>query len=458
MDRATITAKQRDAILSLEEDHFGDLKAKEIAPAKLTRSVSAFANSSGGDIYIGVDEINKRTKKRKWRGFTDVEEANAHLQVIENMAPLANHYIATFLEIEDETGLVLQVQVQKTKDILESSNGTPYVRKSAQNLPVESEEALAQLKLDKGLSTFEDDTVNTDVADVTNSAPIIEFLINVIPTAEPEVWLRKQKLIVNGLPTVAAVLLFAEEPQAILPKRSGIKIFRYKTKEDEGDRDTLAFDPLTIEGPLYDLIYSAVEKTKELVEDIKKMGATGLEEVEYPEETLHEILTNAILHRDYSIATDTQIRIFDNRIEIQSPGRLPGHITVSNILEQQFARNPKLVRLINKFPNPPNKDVGEGLNTAFNAMRKLRLKDPEIIDQENNVLVHIRHQSLASPEETVVEYLENNDEITNRVAREITGIKSENTMKNVFIRLNKKDEIEPVPGKSGFRSAWQKKR
>ena len=215
---------------------------------------------------------------------------------------------------------------------------------------------------------------------------------------------------------------------------------------------------MTIEGAVYDLIYASVDKTKELIEDVKKLGPKGLEDVVYPEETLHEILTNAVLHRDYSIAADIHIRIFDNRLEVENPGKLPGHITLTNILDEQFARNPKIVRLINKFPNPPNKDVGEGLNTAFDAMRKLRLRDPEIIEKDNSVLVVIKHQSLASPEETVVEYLDNNDEITNRMGRELTGIKSENTMKNVFIRLHKKGLIEPVPGKSGFASAWQKKR
>jgi ATP-dependent DNA helicase RecG len=57
------------------------------------------------------------------------------------------------------------------------------------------------------------------------------------------------------------------------------------------------------------------------------------------------------------------------------------------------------VRIINKFPDPPNKDVGEGLNTAFQAMRKMRLKDPIIDERDNSVLVNIRHERLASPEE-----------------------------------------------------------
>ena len=182
-----------------------------------------------------------------------------------------------------------------------------------------------------------------------------------------------------------------------------------------------------------------------------------MEEVKYPDETLHEIVTNAILHRDYSIVADTQVRIYDNRIEIESPGRLPGHVTVKNILDTQSARNPAIVRLINKFPDPPNKDVGEGLNTAFDAMIKLRLKTPIIEEKGTSVLVTIRHEPLASPEQIVMEYLETNDYINNRSARELTGIRSENTMKNVFLRLKERGEIEQVPGRMvGPKAAWRK--
>jgi ATP-dependent DNA helicase RecG len=134
-----------------------------------------------------------------------------------------------------------------------------------------------------------------------------------------------------------------------------------------------------------------------------------MESVTYPQEALHEILTNAVLHRDYSVAADVQVRIFDNRVEIESPGTLPGHVTVKNIAKTQFARNPKIVRLINKFKNPPNKDVGEGINTAC----KLRLKIPVIEEREGSVVVTLRHESLASPEQMVMEYLASNAEITN---------------------------------------------
>jgi ATP-dependent DNA helicase RecG len=129
---------------------------------------------------------------------------------------------------------------------------------------------------------------------------------------------------------------------------------------------------------------------------------------------------------------------------------------VANIKTEQFARNPKLVRLINKFPNPPNKDVGEGLNTTFEAMDKLRLKPPVIEERENSVVITLRHESLGSPEQIVEEYLDGHVEITNAIGRELTGIKSENTMKEVFYRLRDRGMLEMVPDKLGNKAAWRR--
>jgi ATP-dependent DNA helicase RecG len=215
---------------------------------------------------------------------------------------------------------------------------------------------------------------------------------------------------------------------------------------------------MTIEGSLYDQINASVAKTSELIQEVRVLGPTGLEPIQYPFETLHEIITNAVLHRDYGIADDVHVRIFDNRVEVESPGRLPAHITETNILDERFARNGTVVRLINKFPDPPNKDVGEGLNTAFAAMKKLQLKDPVIRQTDNSVIVDIRHQKLGTPEEIIMEYLDNHDEITNRQVRELTGIGSENKVKSIFLALSKAGQIERVPGKGGGYAAWQSKK
>ncbi|MDA8328615.1 MAG: putative DNA binding domain-containing protein [Betaproteobacteria bacterium] len=442
-------------ILTIQENFLNDIKAKEIRPAKLSETVSAFANAVGGDLYIGISE-NAATGERTWKGFIDPEDANDLTQVLFQCHPFGNHIKFEFLKASGMDGLVLHITVKKVKEIIKASSGDVFVRINAGKLKIDTPEKLRKLELDKGIITFENEWVEVPLRAIENSLSIINFLINVIPSGEPVTYLNNQDLIKEGYAKVVGILLFCDEPAIYLPKRSSIKIMRYRTKEQDIGREFLEGIPTTIEGDIYNVIYRSVAETKRIVEGIQKLGEVGLENIKYPDETLHEVITNAVLHRDYSIVADIQVRIFDNRVEIESPGKLPGHVTISNILETQSARNPSIVRLINKFPDPPNKDVGEGLNTAFRAMEMLRLKAPLIVEKENSLTVVIRHESLGSPEELVLKYMETHDEITNTIARDLTGIKSENTMKNVFIRLKSRSLLEPIPDRKGAGSAWRK--
>jgi ATP-dependent DNA helicase RecG len=447
-----ITEAQADKIRLIDEGQFSEVKAAELPPSKLTKSISAFANADGGDLYIGVSD-----KERRWEGFANVEAANAHIQTFEDFFPLGTDFQCEFLKCEKLPGLVLHVQISKTQAVSKASDGIPYLRRGAQSLPANTPEKFKRLELNKGITSYETESVNVSKDLITTSKIAIAFVDNVVPNTEPEPWLRKQQLVRDERATVAGVLLFAEEPQAVLPKHCGIKVYRYKTREPQGFREALAFDPRTIEGCLYDQIKQAVLLTTEIVESIPRMGEETLETIKYPPEALHEIITNAMLHRDYSIADDVHIRIFDNRIEVQSPGRLPAHITPKNILDERFARNGQIVRILNKFPDPPNKDVGEGLNTAFSAMHSLGLREPIIQELDNHVLVIIRHEPLASPEQAILEYLATHETIRNKQAREITHVRADYQMKAVFGRMVEKGQIEQVPNTRTSSTAYRKK-
>lgn len=454
IDIKNINDEQKNRILELQEGHFYDLKGKEVQPKKLSKHISAFSNADGGELYIGIEEEKSDPPKRTWDGFMNPEDANGHLQIFTELFPLGKYFTYEFLKNDNESGFVLHVSINKTQEISISTDGVPYVRRGAQSLPVKTHEALKRLEFDKGITTYERQTLNIPKEIIIESEIIKHFIKNVIPFSEPESWLKKQIFIINELPTVGGVLLFCDEPQAALPKQSGIKIYRYKTKDKEGKRENLDFDPITIEGPVYNQIYDSIEKTQEIIQSLKILTETGFETISYPEDAIHEIISNAVLHRDYSITKDIHVRIFDNRIEIESPGRLPGHVSPENILTEQLARNGSIVRMVNKFPNPPNKDVGEGLNTAFEAFRKLKLKPPVILETESSVIVEIRHEPLASPEIIVMNYMNIHGEITNRMGRELTGIDSENEMKRVFQRLQKNNLIYLDPERRGSASRW----
>jgi ATP-dependent DNA helicase RecG len=135
-------------LLGMDESHFVDLKAKEIAPAKLTKTVSAFCNASGGEIYVGIEEFEGVDgKQRAWKGFADPEAANAIVQVMEEMLPLGNHYSAELLAYDVADGLVFHATIFKMKDIVKASDGKVYVRRSAQSLSIKPEDEAGPLGL-----------------------------------------------------------------------------------------------------------------------------------------------------------------------------------------------------------------------------------------------------------------------------------------------------------------------
>jgi ATP-dependent DNA helicase RecG len=191
------------------------------------------------------------------------------------------------------------------------------------------------------------------------------------------------------------------------------------------------------------------------MESVTIWTADGLKTAAYPPESIWEIVVNAVIHRDYSVSDDIQVLIFDNRIEVLSPGRLPGYVTISNILDARYSRNPKIVRTLNRYKTPPNRDMGEGLNTAFQKMKEWGLKAPEIEELNGYVQVTLPHTPLAKPTEAILRFLTQHSQVTNRQARDLTGIKSENLVKIEFYKLRDENLLEQVPGLKGAKSAWR---
>ena len=382
--------------------------------------------------------------------FKNPEEANDCIQSVYSCFSDGQEYLdCSFLEFEG-IGFAIHFTIQKTPFVVETAAGNVYKRQNAADREVKSAQDRQMLDLEKGVRSFEDRPTEIEKSEIMDSQSLTEFLAHLVPTADPDGFLLKERLVAPKTDNmrVCGVLLFDENPQSVIP-HSGVKIYRYKTLSDEGEREDLDSQPETVEGNLYNVIFKAVERTKEIVESIPIMSDKGLKEVKYPEEAIHEIICNAVLHRDYSINDYVHVRIFDNRIEVESPGKLAGPVTVSNILKQRFARNKKLVRLIAKFPKPPNKDVGEGLNTAFQSMQKLNLGKPKIENRSASVLVALKHEPLASKEEIIRDYLKRRGEINNTRAREICNLQSDSIIRKTFQKMIQANEIEKVPGTRG---------
>jgi ATP-dependent DNA helicase RecG len=158
-----------------------------------------------------------------------------------------------------------------------------------------------------------------------------------------------------------------------------------------------------------------------------QFGPLGFEIVQkYPIRVIAEALTNAVIHRDYRLASDVIIRIFSDRIEVESPGLLVGPVTVGNIGRiGAHSRNPLIVQHLREFPNPPNLDAGEGVRMMIGTMRESGLYPPIYITrprlEREAVLTILRNENRPSVWEQIVEYIERHGSIGNAELRQLLG-------------------------------------
>ncbi|MBN1574303.1 MAG: putative DNA binding domain-containing protein [Deltaproteobacteria bacterium] len=451
-----ISEKEALDISKTEESDFYDRKALSVKGDKIQKIAVAFANADGGEFFVGIlDDKDEEDPKKRWKGSKSIEDFNPCLQAILEIRPSLD-FKHEFLKCDAKEGFVLRIIIEKSKDVHYTKSNKVFQRKGAQSIPLDPQQIL-DLGFAKGTTSYEDYILNDLIPEVlTESNEIKNFLRDYSPKTDTLDFALNQNLLDNRnwYPKVAGIILFHDEPASIMPKKCSVKVIRYETREDDPEREHLS-EQITLDGPLYHLIRKTVDKITELMSAIKIWTTDGLKNVEYPPEAIWEIVVNALIHRDYSISDDVYIFLYDNRIEVVSPGKLPGYVTIENILDVRYSRNNKIVRTLNRYKNAPNKDIGEGLNTAFQKMKDWKLEEPIIIEENNYVKVILPHTPLASPAESILEFLKKNPQITNKQARDITGIKSENTVKNEFYKLRDEDLIERVPGLGGAKSAWR---
>jgi ATP-dependent DNA helicase RecG len=455
-------AEALDILARTEGQFWDDKSAKSATGAggKVAKLGCALANAEGGEFAVGIEDRMQAAGIDRWKGFAEEQDGNFIHQALAQQASPGVPYSIEWLQIEghEAKGIVALVSAYKSASVHKTAAGEVWLRRGAQDHRLNNQET-TDLHLSKGSRSYEDQMLQKYTAEQLAGEPeLASFLSSYSPVTASADFVHKQRL-VDGEDhaSVAGAVLYAELPAAVVPKKCTIKVARYETKAPTPRREHLLSTPLTIEGPALAQINEALAAVTKMIEAVAIMAPDGtLIPAHYPLEALKEVIVNAVIHRDYNISDDIHVWVFDNRVEVRSPGVLPGHMTLANLLTERSSRNPTIVRLLNKYPDAPNKDIGEGLNTVYAKMAEAKLTEPKIAIIGSTFVVTLGHTPLARPEEIVMEYLDSHEEIKNNTGRELCGISSENTMKDVFLALAKAGKIERVPGKRGSASTWRK--
>jgi len=358
--------------------------------SKALETLCAFANTDGGALALGVEDPKKSSGTARFYGVEENPEAVDELQRkvrTEFHPPIETiRFVHIPCTLRDgAAGHLLLAQVPKSDKVHSIVNDGTWTRLDAGNREMSATE-ITELSYRRGVRSAESEPLQialellaTDAwtrfvaARGLKSGTQAEqlYCIGLAEKVGGEIWPRR-----------AAVLLFAEEPGSLLAAhgtRADIRLMVYDGNAVKaGPTPNLRKQPKTIRGPLIDQIDETVRVVQgELAQGITLSSSGFKTQHVYPDRVMKEAIVNAVIHRDYRLNRDIFIRIFDNRIEVESPGTFLSTITPANIATAgSKARNPLIAGALREYPQPPNIDAGEGVRMMFAEMAAAHLYPP----------------------------------------------------------------------------------
>jgi ATP-dependent DNA helicase RecG len=425
--------------------------------SKIIQTVVAMANTDGGVIILGVDDPEKTSLKGEARIFGIEENKELYdemMREIQKITPPINATNTDILKYNNEKSIAL-INIEKATESFHSIENQVFVRLYKGNKKLSVHETI-KLSYAKGFEKSDKELVDVD--------------FELLQTIYFEDWRKARKLSTGNIeeilfktglarkekngnlkPTRAAVLLFAEFPTNLMETKCTIRVYKYQgTVEKFQKTPNLIGKPKTIDGPTIKLIKNAHEYILGLLESGIEIHSGFITKYKIPERAIKEAITNAVIHRDYHIKRDVEVKLFEDRVEVLSPGLFPYNITKKNIgnVRADGYRNDLLVKHLREFPDPPNLDRNEGVQAMRSEMNKQNLFPPIFFTYpilEDSVEVILFNEERPSEWEKVHEYLESNKYIDNKKAREITGIIQIDKMSKLFKKWTEKGLVIRIP-------------
>ncbi|WP_333647948.1 ATP-binding protein [Lacrimispora sp.] len=369
-----------EEVLAFEEMQIFDRKSINIEPKALAIPLVAFANADGGTIAIGISDKTRRIEGIDY----EVQKLNELLRV---PFDFCNPTIKVELEkvpctdFQGRKNHVLLMHIDPSPQVHANQADEVFLRVGDKSKSLSFDERL-QLTYDKGERYFEDKPVpDAGIEDI--DMDLVKTYIDKIGYSKtPLEYLMQNKSFVREkdgllLVSTAAILLFGKNPQNFFP-RARVRFIRYEGMEEKFGTEMNVIKDVIFEGTILKMIIDAVAYLDTQIKDKTYLGNDGtfVTEEEYPKFVRQELIVNAVTHRAYSISgTDIQIKMFDNRIAVESPGKLPGLVRVDNIRYTHFSRNPKIAEFLKAYNFV--KEYGEGVDRMCAELETAGLKDPE---------------------------------------------------------------------------------
>ncbi|HJH27382.1 MAG TPA: hypothetical protein C5S37_11630 [Methanophagales archaeon] len=433
----------------------GESETVEFKPSlsqtdKIMGSISAFSNTKGGTVVIGVTDkgevhgvdIGKRTIENLANGIK------------QNIDPMVYPSIRVE-KIDDKMVVFIEIEESKQKPVLASGRAYKRVGKSnhkrgyeeIRNLALETSKVYWDERIceDASVEDIDEEKVRWFLKearhkrglDINENSPVEEALLRL-------------KLLKEGKPTNGAVLLFGKDPQRRFIQ-SEVKCIRFKGVSVTGEM----VDLRTVDGSVFDQLIEAekfIFNNIALSAWIEEGKIQRQERWEYPPKAIREALANAISHRDYETTSKVQVRIFDDRMEFWNPGRLPEGWTVETLrqVHESIPRNPAIAKQF--FWVKYIEEVGTGTNKIIEWCIDWGLPEPEFEFTGTSLVVtlwkskldeeYLDTLGLNERQRKAIDYMKKHKKITSKEYAELFSITDRTARNDLKSLLDKKILIQ----------------
>ena len=348
----------------LKEGEGQFIEFKENLDKSLAKEIVAFANASGGRIFLGV------TDKGEIKGINITNELKAQvLDIAHNCDPSLTINLEVF-------GKILIINVLEGQNKPYSCSQGFYLRNGASS-PKMSRDEIIEFSIEEGKIKFEEQiNKDFDIEKDFDEKKLEQYLklsglTKNLPTKEILLNLKVAKIVNHKLKfNNAGILFFAKEPQKFF-LTSKIICVNYRTNEKVDILDRKIFD----EGIISNIIDAENYVIKHINVEFEIKSLKRKEIPQYPKAAYREAIVNAIMHRDYfEKSGDTLVEIFRNKIIVSNPGGLVKWLKEEDFGKYSRPRNPLIAELLSKTEYVEK--LGTGINRIRIAMQELGLPEP----------------------------------------------------------------------------------
>jgi len=429
---------EKELIKLIKEGESERVEFKENFNREIVESAVAFANSKGGIILTGVGDsgiirgvsLGKETLKIWANEITQATEPT--------LIPEIESY-----QIKGKKIVAIVVKESPIKPI--AHRGICYLRVKNSNKKLTPKE-IAELHLQTISSSW--DSYSAKVASMgdIDFRRVEEYIKLANETGrrkikeKPAEVLKKMELIKDNKPTWAAILLFGKEPQKFV-LQSKVHCGRFK------DEITIINDEM-----IKETLFEQVEKTMEFIKKSISVrfvitGKPRREEIwEYPLDAVREAVINAVAHRDYAEPSEIQVRIYDDKLIVWSPGKLPFGITLDDLFKphKSVLRNKLIAQAF--YDAGLIEQWGTGVKRMTDSCLKRGLPEPEFEEHQGFRVIfrkdiytedYLKGLELNERQIKAIVFMKKEGKITNKIYRDLTNLSDESVRKDLIILSEK---------------------